>query len=229
MQQISSVIAAGGTLLALALPVGAQAATDRNHDRIPDRWERTHHLSLRLNQAKRDQDHDGLVNRSEYLDHTDPHRRDSDQDGVPDGREDADHDGVTNVAEQEHHESGATPDGAPHAEPGASVVSPPPPAPPATAAPAAPALPAPPASTGVVSAVGDGSTTITRPSGEVVPGLVRSSTVLRCIRVADGHAVSNEPCSSSHLVVGAQVATAQRALVDGAWAWTAITLIEPST
>jgi hypothetical protein len=323
MPQISSVIAAGTTLLALALPVAAQAAIDRNHDRIPDQWERTHHLSLRINQAKRDQDRDGLVNRSEYLDHTDPHRKDSDRDGVPDGHEDADDDGVTNAAEQEHHDSAAAPDGASrpapgssHPEPGASLTEPvgsvvsfaggkldvrqadgtdlvatvdaatrllcappvdkavakacpserllpgtrvlvarqtsghwdlvvlrssgggspteppPPPAPPApppAAAPRPPALPAAPASTGVLSAIGDGSITITRPNGEIVPGLVRSSTVLRCIRVADGHAVSTEPCGSPHLVLGAQVATAQRALVDGAWTWKAITLLEQAT
>jgi hypothetical protein len=245
MQRISSLTTAATLLLALALPAGAQAATDRNHDRIPDRWERAHHLSLRVNQARRDQDRDGLVSRSEYLDHTNPRRRDSDRDGTPDGREDADHDGISNGAEQEHGTSGDEPTRPPRPEPvvsepdgsgdGAALgdgdeaepttetprpVPPPPPAP--------PAAPAAPASTGTVTTVGDGSITITRPSGEVVPGFVRASTVLRCIRVAAGYVVSNEPCSTSHLVVGRQVALAQRTQVDGGWAWASITLIEPT-
>jgi hypothetical protein len=299
-------------LVALALPASAPAAArDRNHDGIPDRWERAHHLTLRVNQAKRDQDHDGLVNRSEYLDHTDPHRRDSDRDGVPDGREDADHDGITNAGEQEHAPSAAgdAPASPPHTEPmgtvayfedgdldvhladGSDVVAvvddetrlqcvppiehpttvtcpierlvpgtrvlaarqsdghwdlvvlrsaagdgatvapqppagdtPPPPPPP----PPPPAAPAAPASTGTVTAVGEHAITITRPSGEVVPGVVGTSTLLRCIRVADGHVVSNEPCSPSHLAVGRQVALAQRGYVDGVWTWTTISLIEPA-
>ncbi|MDX6682171.1 MAG: hypothetical protein QOG94_2210 [Solirubrobacteraceae bacterium] len=318
MQRISSLTTAGTLLLALALAAGAQAAaTDRNHDRIPDRWERAHHLTLRVNQAKRDQDRDGLVNRSEYRDHTDPHRKDSDRDGVLDGQEDADHDGVANAVEQQHGGSGDKPASPARPEPVATVASfddddvlrvrqadgtilagtvddatrllcappvehptavvclderlmpgtpvlvarktnrhwdlivlrsvsggsddattddegddegdgegAPPPAPPVV--PPAPPAVAAPASTGVVTKVGDGSITITRPSGEVVPGFVRSSTVLRCVRVADGHVVANEPCSSSHLAVGRPVALAQRAPVDGGWAWTAISLIEPA-
>src|SRR3954465_9994856 len=102
MDAISKTIT-GGIALSLLLAGTAQASSrDRNHDRLPDRWERAHHLSLHVDQSRRDQDHDGLRNRAEYRDHTDPHRRDSDRDGVPDGREDADHDGVTNVTEQEH-------------------------------------------------------------------------------------------------------------------------------
>jgi hypothetical protein len=309
MQRISSLTTAGTLLFALALPAGAQAATDRNHDRIPDRWERAHHLSLRVNQARRDQDHDGLYNRTEYLDHTNPRRKDSDRDGILDGDEDADHDGVANEAEEhdgaaQHREPISTvasfadgqldvrqPDAtdvvaaiddatrllcAPPVEhstavacsterlvPGTRVLvarrtndhwdmvilraaagggrpandeddpadtgddaeqttTPPlaPPVPPARAAA--------PASTGVVTTVGDGSITITRPSGEVVPGVVRASTVLRCIRVWSGYVVSDEPCSTSHLVVGRQVALAQRTQIDGGWTWSAIALIEPA-
>lgn len=62
---------------------------DRNRDGIPDRWERRHHLSLRVNQAKRDQDHDGLKNRAEFLAGTDPRAADTDGDGVKDGQENA--------------------------------------------------------------------------------------------------------------------------------------------
>jgi len=77
-------------LLALALPGAAGAkARDRNHDRIPDRWEKRHHLSTRVNQAGRDQDRDHLRNRGEFLAGTNPRDRDSDDDGIPDGEEHA--------------------------------------------------------------------------------------------------------------------------------------------
>ena len=75
-------------IMALMLP-GIAAAKDRNHDRIPDRWEKRHGLSLRVNQAHRDQDHDGLVNRQEFRAGDDPMDADSDGDGTPDGQEDA--------------------------------------------------------------------------------------------------------------------------------------------
>src|SRR5919198_2237003 len=76
----------------LAFAPGAMAHSwkgDRNHDRIPDRWERAHHLSLKVNQAKRDQDHDGLRNRGEFLAGDNPRDDDSDDDGVEDGQEKA--------------------------------------------------------------------------------------------------------------------------------------------
>jgi hypothetical protein len=80
--------AALGALALLAMP-GAAAAKDRNHDRIPDRWERHHHLSTAVNQAGRDQDHDQLRNRAEFLAGDNPRDRDSDDDGVTDGNENA--------------------------------------------------------------------------------------------------------------------------------------------
>lgn len=80
--------AALGALALLALP-GAAAAKDGNHDRIPDRWERHHHLSTAVNQAGRDQDHDHLRNRAEFLAGDNPRDRDSDDDGVMDGNENA--------------------------------------------------------------------------------------------------------------------------------------------
>jgi hypothetical protein len=76
-------------LLAFASPGMARGNGDRNHDRIPDRWERAHHLSLKVNQARRDQDHDGLRNRAEFLAGTNPRNADSDDDGTEDGAEDA--------------------------------------------------------------------------------------------------------------------------------------------
>lgn len=80
--------AALGALALLALP-GAAAAKDGNHDRIPDRWERHHHLSTAINQAGRDQDRDHLRNRAEFLAGDNPRDRDSDDDGVTDGNENA--------------------------------------------------------------------------------------------------------------------------------------------
>jgi hypothetical protein len=77
-----------GALALLALPSVA-AAKDRNHDHIPDRWEKRHHLSLRVNQAARDQDRDHLDNRGEFRAGDDPRNRDSDDDGVMDGEENA--------------------------------------------------------------------------------------------------------------------------------------------
>ena len=58
---------------ALALP-GVALAQDRNHDGIPDGWEKAHHLSLRVNQANRDQDHDGLNNLAEFRHHSNPRK-----------------------------------------------------------------------------------------------------------------------------------------------------------
>jgi len=77
-----------GALALLAMPALA-AAKDRNHDRIPDRWEKHHKLSLTVNQARRDQDHDHLRNRAEFLAGDNPRDADSDDDGVKDGSEQA--------------------------------------------------------------------------------------------------------------------------------------------
>jgi hypothetical protein len=77
-----------GALALLAMP-GLAAAKDRNHDRIPDRWEKRHKLSLNVNQARRDQDGDHLRNRAEFLAGDNPRDRDSDDDGVVDGQEQA--------------------------------------------------------------------------------------------------------------------------------------------
>jgi hypothetical protein len=82
--------AACAALLAVAATGSAHNGSgDRNHDRIPDRWERAYHLSLKVNQARRDQDHDGLRNRAEFLAGTNPRSDDSDDDGTDDGDEGA--------------------------------------------------------------------------------------------------------------------------------------------
>jgi hypothetical protein len=81
--------AACAALLAVAATGSARSGGDANRDRIPDRWERAHHLSLKVNQAKRDQDHDGLRNRAEFLAGTDPRNDDTDDDSTDDGDEGA--------------------------------------------------------------------------------------------------------------------------------------------
>jgi hypothetical protein len=68
---------------------GLAAAKDRNHDHLPDRWEKAHHLSLTVNQAHRDQDHDQMRNRAEFLAGDNPRDKDSNDDGVMDGEENA--------------------------------------------------------------------------------------------------------------------------------------------
>ena len=87
---------AGGLLLvaaALLAAVGAlaaiAAAKDGNDDRIPDKWEKRHHLPLQVKQTHRDQDRDHLGNRAEFLAGDNPRDRDSDNDGVIDGNENA--------------------------------------------------------------------------------------------------------------------------------------------
>ena len=83
-----SLLAAVGMLALLAAPSQARHR-DRNHDRIPDRWERHYHLSLHVNQARRDQDHDGLNNLAEFRAHDNPRKADSDNNGIADGEENA--------------------------------------------------------------------------------------------------------------------------------------------
>src|SRR4029078_6826755 len=70
----------------LMLASGAMAK-DRNHDRIPDKWEKRHHLSLHHKQGRRDQDHDGLKNRGEFRAHLNPRDADTDDDGIDNGDE----------------------------------------------------------------------------------------------------------------------------------------------
>ena len=85
MKRLVLALAVIGSLLFAA---GA-SASDRNRDRIPDRWEKQHDLSLKVNQARRDQDDDGLKNRAEWRAKTDPRHADSDDDGIDDADENA--------------------------------------------------------------------------------------------------------------------------------------------
>jgi hypothetical protein len=81
-------------LATLALLVAATAlcatpalARKRDHDKLPDRWERKFHLNVHRDDGRRDADHDGLSNLREYRAHTNPRRKDSDRDGLKDGKE----------------------------------------------------------------------------------------------------------------------------------------------
>jgi hypothetical protein len=65
------------------------SARDANRDRIPDRWEKRHGLSLKVKQTRRDQDKDGFHNRAEWRASTDPRDADSDDDGTDDAEENA--------------------------------------------------------------------------------------------------------------------------------------------
>jgi hypothetical protein len=82
---VVAVAAIGAALIAAP----AQAAKDRNHDGISDRWERHHELSLKRDQANRDQDDDGLKNLGEFKARFDPRDEDSDNDGTIDSDEGA--------------------------------------------------------------------------------------------------------------------------------------------
>jgi len=93
MNKRSLVITAAVALAMLLVPGAALAKThhhkarDRNHDGIPDKWEKKHHLSLKVNEARKDPDHDGLNNKQEFKDGTNPRQADTDGDGLNDGQE----------------------------------------------------------------------------------------------------------------------------------------------
>jgi hypothetical protein len=76
-------------LLGSLLFAATASARDANRDRIPDRWEKRHGLSIKVKQTARDQDKDGFKNRAEWRAKTDPHDPDSDDDGVDDSEENA--------------------------------------------------------------------------------------------------------------------------------------------
>jgi hypothetical protein len=97
MRKIATIALAAFAVAALAFAPGAAAKrhsrcamgarVDRNHDRLPDRWECRHHLSLRVKQNRRDQDRDHLNNLGEFEHRTNPRDADTDNDGIEDGDE----------------------------------------------------------------------------------------------------------------------------------------------
>src|SRR3954468_12476562 len=78
-------------LIALLIAAATAFARDGNRDRIPDRWEKRHHLSTTRNVAHRDPDRDHVANLAEFRHHTDPRDADTDNDDVDDGDEIAEH------------------------------------------------------------------------------------------------------------------------------------------
>jgi hypothetical protein len=99
MTKIRVITFAVAALGAMLLVTSGAAAKDRNHDRIPDRWEKRFHLSLKVDQANKDQDRDKVDNLNEFQEGTNPRDKDTDNDGVKDGKEDSDHDGLNNMNE----------------------------------------------------------------------------------------------------------------------------------
>jgi hypothetical protein len=87
LRRMIGVLAALVAMAVFAAP--AMASGDRNDDGIPDKWERKHDLSLKHDQAKKDQDRDGLKNKGEFRAKFDPQDEDTDDDGVEDGDEGA--------------------------------------------------------------------------------------------------------------------------------------------
>jgi hypothetical protein len=145
----------------------AAAAGDKNRDGIPDKWEKQNHLSLAVNQAPKDQDHDGLSNAGEFRDRTNPRDADTDNDGVKDGKDGDNHDGDN---------------------PGQVTE---PPAPPTNGD----GLPGGNDQAGTVASYEDGVLTIEMFKGGTVSGRVTSDTRFRCTPPPGGATHSSEPAS----------------------------------
>jgi hypothetical protein len=73
----------------MMVPAAAMASRDRDHDGLPDKWEKKFHLSTHKNNAKGDPDRDHLSNRKEFKFGLNPRKADSDGDRTPDNEEQA--------------------------------------------------------------------------------------------------------------------------------------------
>ena len=106
MRRLTLFISVALALLAFAIPATAGAkrshhkshhrVADRNHNGMPDRWER----KFRVHKSTADPDRDGVANLGEFHNGTSPRDADSDNDGVEDGNDDANHDGIDDGDEQ---------------------------------------------------------------------------------------------------------------------------------
>ena len=100
MSRLSRLLSTTALLVsAAALTASPALARDRDHDRLPDKWEKRHHLNLKKDDSRRDLDRDSLSNYGEYRAHTNPRKKDSDRDRRRDDREDYDRDKLRNGAE----------------------------------------------------------------------------------------------------------------------------------
>src|SRR3954470_1700872 len=91
-------LALAAAVALLAVPAVSQAR-DRDHDGLPDKWEKKFHLSTHKNSANADADRDRVDNANEFRERTSPRRRDTNRNGRPDGREDRDRDHLNNAGE----------------------------------------------------------------------------------------------------------------------------------
>ena len=215
--------AGAAVIAAVAMQAAPALAKDANHDHLPDGWERAYHLSLHVNQANKDQDHDGLRNRGEFHDGTSPRDADSDNDGVKD------------LAD--HHDGDAQPpapvepgsDPQPNPEPERQDPAPQPqdPAPehqdPQEPEHQEPQPPTPEPQPGVAHIVSytqspgfGGFLVIERANGEQVTSYFGEKTDLEC---------SDAPCTKDHLVAGAVVVSAEHGINPyGHDVWTKVVL-----
>src|SRR3954471_19432133 len=67
----------------------AKSGTDRDRDRLPDKWEKKFRLSTTQKSGRQDTDRDGLNNLGEFEAGDNPRDKDTDDDGVKDGDENA--------------------------------------------------------------------------------------------------------------------------------------------
>ena len=100
MRKIKLVLFGVALAALLALPSAAMAKSrDRDHDKLPDKWEKKFHLSTKKKSGKGDPDRDRFNNLAEFRSKTNPRRKDSDRDGIKDPNDDTDRDGLTNREE----------------------------------------------------------------------------------------------------------------------------------
>ena len=107
MRRLTLLISVVLAMLAVAIPATASAkrhhrshhharVADRNHNGIPDRWER----KFRVHSATADPDRDGVTNIGEFHNGTNPRNADSNNNGIEDGQDDANDDGIQDGQEQ---------------------------------------------------------------------------------------------------------------------------------
>jgi hypothetical protein len=88
MRKARLIVIAVFAVMLFAIPASADAAPrDRDHDGLPDKWEKKFHLSTTKKNARKDPDHDGLRNIGELRHRTSPRDADSDNDSLRDGSE----------------------------------------------------------------------------------------------------------------------------------------------